>query len=605
MTVQLPVSVQAQRLLDRGDLIGAAKLIDGHGTLESTDALLLAITSRIMRMRGHASRAAALADRALALDANNGLALLERARQASAAGDPLAANGWYARAYRNMPDGETWVLEWIELQMGQPDGPNMLDVATRFCAAQPANALGWFQLGLLYQRVGRHDAALAAYAKADRLDPAVSMLQNNTAAAHIELGNLPRAKAILEPLLVREPGNALAWNNLSVVLLGLRDLAGAEVASERACTLAPDYPVALVTRVQVLKERQQWDAALAVAQRAGQLDPANPLVIWALAMLQLAQGDYANGWANHESRWFGSRELRDAVPNLPSPRWNGESFKGRTLFVWGEQGNGDAIQFARFLPRIAARVHEEGGRLVYCCFSQLLPLFARSFAESVDEIVPHDTAVLPAHDFHLPLGSLPLVLGVTEDRLADAAHYLKPASDPVARRSAGPRAQRPLRVGLVWSGSRTHQRNPLRAIDPLLYARAFHGVEGVEFVCLQVDAADDVAAMRHAGLSIEDPTVAWGSYDDTASALSTLDLVVTVCTSVAHLAGALGVPTWLLLDVNPHWVWSTERTDSAWYPGLKLYRQSAYRQWEPVVERVAVDLTRVAAGLSDVAPVDA
>ncbi|MGK8200713.1 tetratricopeptide repeat protein [Burkholderia cepacia] len=596
MSIHSLISEQAERLLERGDLIGAAKLTDEHCTRETTDAALLVATSRVMRMRGRLTDAMALAERALAQDPNNGPALVECARQSAAAGDAIGANDAYGRAYGTMSPGDLWVLEWIEMQAAQPDGADMLDVATRFCDVQPGNAAGWFHLGLLNQRAARHDAALAAYVQAERLDPCVPMLQNNIAAAYIERGDLTQAKTILDALLAREPDNALAWNNLAVVLLGERDLAGSEVASERACALAPDYPVALLTRVQVLKERQQPDAALTVALRAQQLDPTNPSIAWAIAMLQLARGDYANGWVNHEARWLGSPELCDVSPNLSSPRWNGESLAGRTLFVWGEQGNGDAIQFVRFLPRLAERVHAEGGKLVYCCFAQLLPLFERSVGDQVDMIVPHDTPILPAHDFHLPLGSLPFVLGVTGDRLADVPHYLRADPEAVAQLRAQMRARRPMRVGLVWSGNHAHRRNPLRSIDPTIYARAFRGVSDVEFVSLQVDASADVAAMRRAGFSLADPTADLRSYDDTATLLSTLDLVITVCTSVAHLAGAVGVPVWLLLDVNPHWVWATHRTDSPWYPAMTLYRQSAYQQWEPVVERVSDDLKRLVAG---------
>ncbi|KWO52151.1 hypothetical protein WM28_11825 [Burkholderia ubonensis] len=590
MTIQLPISVQVECLLARGDLIGAAKLTDEYCTRETTDAALLAVTSRVMRMRGRLSDATVLLERALALDPNSGPMLVECARRAAANGDAVGANDAYRRAYRTMSPGESWVLEWIEMQAAQPDDIDMLEVATRFCDAQPGSARGWFHLGLLHQRAARHDAALAAYMQADRLDPRIAMLQNNIAAAHIERGELSRAQTLLYTLLEREPDNALAWNNLAVVLLGQCDLVGSEVASERACALAPDYPVAMLTRVQVLKEQQQSDAALMVALRAQQLDPGNPSITWAIAMLQLAREDYANGWANHEARWLGSPELRDLSPELPSPRWNGESFTGRTLFVWGEQGNGDAIQFVRFLPRLAERVHVEGGKLVYCCFSQLLPLFARSVGDHIDVIVPHDTPTLPAHDFHLPLGSLPYVLGVTGDRLADMPHYLRANPKAVAQRCARVRTHQLMRVGLVWSGDRAHPRNPLRSIDPTIYACAFRDINDVEFVSLQVDASADVAAMGRAGLSLIDPTADLHSYDDTATLLMTLDLVITVCTSVAHLAGAIGVPVWLLLDVNPHWVWSRHRTNSPWYPGTTLYRQSAYREWEPVVERVADDL---------------
>ncbi|KAB0686341.1 tetratricopeptide repeat protein [Burkholderia territorii] len=590
MTTHEPLSALIDRLLDQGDLIGASRLFNEVAATNVSDPPLLIAGSRVMRMRGREADADALIERALVLDPDYAPAWVERARQAAASEDWAQASRWYARAYQSGVEGEPWILEWIELLARHLDQTNAVDLAERFCEAAPHSASGWFHLGLLHQRARRHREALAAYARAEQLDPAMPMLQNNIAAAHIELGDFLHAQPLLEALVAREPSNALAWNNLSLALLEQHDLAGSEVASERACALAPDYPVALLTHVQVLKERQQWSAALDAIHRAHQFDPNNPSIIWAMAMLQLLQGDYVQGWANHEARWLGSPELRDVSPDLPVPRWTGESLNGKTLFVWGEQGNGDAIQFMRFVPQLAERVHAEGGKLVYCCFAQFLSLFSRTLEGIVDAIVPHDVSVLPVFDFELPLASLPRALGVTMDRLPGATHYLKPDPGALERgRCRGANDGR-LRVGLVWSGNRIHRRNPLRSIEPLAYANAFKDIDEIEFVNLQLDASDELRAMREAGMAITDPTVELHSYDDTAALLSTLDLVITVCTSVAHLAGALGVQTWLLLDVNPHWVWMTERADSPWYPSLTLYRQTEYRKWAPVIERVANDL---------------
>ncbi|WP_321798635.1 tetratricopeptide repeat protein [Burkholderia sp. BCC1988] len=590
MTSREPISARIDRLLEQGDLIGASRLFDALAALNSCDPSLLIAGSRIMRMRGRNVDADALIECALVLDRDYEPAWVERARQAVAAEDWNQASRWYARAYQNAGKGEPWIIEWIELLVRHPDETNAIDLAERFCEASPSSASGWFHLGLLHQRARRHREALTAYRRASQLDPAMPMLENNIAAANIELGELLHAQPLLEALVAREPSNALAWNNLALVLLEQHDLAGSEVASERACALAPDYPVALLTHVQVLKERQQWDAALTAIHRARQFDPSNPSIIWAMAMLQLLHGDYVPGWANHEARWFGSPELRDVLPNMPVPRWTGESLDGKTLFVWGEQGNGDAIQFMRFVPQLAERVRAEGGKLVYCCFAQFLPLFSRALEGIVDTIVPHDISALPVHDFELPLASLPLALGLTMDQLPGATHYLQPDPCAVERWRGRWAHDGRLRVGLVWSGNRTHRRNPLRSIEPLAYANAFKDIDGIEFVNLQLNASDELGAMREAGMVITDPTAELRSYDDTAALLSTLDLVITVCTSVAHLAGALGVPTWLLLDVNPHWVWMAERTDSPWYPSLTLYRQDEYRQWAPVIERVAGDL---------------
>ena len=420
------------------------------------------------------------------------------------------------------------------------------------------------------------------------------MLRNNTAAAYIELREYDLAQSLLEQTLTDEPGNAMAWTNLASVLLRSGDPRASQIAAERACTLAPDFSGALQIYSNVLKELQRWDAALELARRALDLEPHNSSYAWSVAMLQLLRGDFENGWRNHEARWQGSPELRDVSPNVPAPLWQGEPLEGRTLFVWGEQGHGDAMQFVRFVPLIAERVKREGGRLVYCCFSNLLPLFERSLAGVVETIVPHDQQPLPDFDVHLPLCSLPLMLGTRIEDLPVRASYLKAdAAKTDAWRGRGESRGR-LRVGLAWSGSRTHQRNPYRSLDALAFARTFGAFREIEFFSLQVNAADEVSAASEAGLRLTDVTSEFQSFDDTAALIQGLDLVITVCTSVAHLAGALGVPTWVLLDVNPHWVWMTDRQDSPWYPSVRLYRQTEFQQWEPVLARVAADLTRLA-----------
>jgi len=216
-------------------------------------------------------------------------------------------------------------------------------------------------------------------------------------------------------------------------------------------------------------------------------------------------------------------------------------------------------------------------------------------SDDVDMIVSHDQSPFPPHDFHLPLASLPLMLNVTLKQLPVAKAYLKADGAKVDAWSVRlPARSGRLRVGQVWSGSRTHQRNPLRAVDPLAYARAFKHFQSIDFVSVQLDGGNDVQTMRDEGLRVIDHAGELKSFDDTAALLQSMDLVITVCTSAAHLAGSLGVQTWVLLDVNPHWVWMTERSDSPWYPSIRLYRQQKHGQWAPVLEQVARDLEAVA-----------
>jgi Tfp pilus assembly protein PilF len=578
----------------QGDLIGAWRLLNAGELEQSGHSGVLVARARLLRLRGRHLEARVSLEQRLLDSPCDSAVQVELARIALDFGESEVAHAWYERAYGDEAIGEGWVLDWADLLCRLNRFDVAQSVVLAYCECVPARAHGWFVLGLTYQLQNQHDLALSSYDRALQLDATVPMLRNNMAASYIETGACAKAKLLLELALREEPANAFAWTNLAIVLLRGLDPAAAQVAAERACVLAPDYLVALQTCSNIHKELQEWDSALALIQRGLTLAPGDASMSWSLAMLQLLRGDYAAGWLSHEARWDGSPELRNSLPQMSAPRWQGDSLAGKTLFVWSEQGYGDVIQFVRFLPLIAERVRREGGKLVFCCYSALLTLVRRSLGEDVDMIVPHDQSPFPPHDFHLPMASLPLMLNVTLDQLPVGEAYLKADGAKVDAWSARlPARSGRFRVGLVWSGSRTHQRNPLRAVDPLAYARTFNHFQSVDFVSVQLDGGRDVQAMCKEGLRVIDHSGELRSFDDTAALLQSMDLVITVCTSAAHLAGSLGVQTWVLLDVNPHWVWMTERSDSPWYPSIRLYRQQKYGQWAPVLEQVARDLEAV------------
>ncbi|GAB6852758.1 tetratricopeptide repeat protein [Paraburkholderia kururiensis] len=586
---------EVEALIARGDLIAATRQLDAHHAVASVNPRELVVASRLGCLRGRFAEARELLGRALQNDPGNVAALVERARLAIRTGEDPAADAAFQRAWDAGGRDDDWMVDWIDVLLRQGRFDQARHLATVRCERAPREPGTWFRLGLAHQQAHHHLQALDAYRHAEQLDPRLPMLRNNMGAACLELQRYDEAQRLLEATLADEPDHVLAWTNLATVLLKTGRPGDSLVAAERACALAPGYVNALQTYSYVLRELQQWDPALATAQKALALEPANSSLVWTVAMLQLMQGDYANGWVNHEARWSGSPELRDASPNLPAPRWNGQPLAGRTLFVWGEQGHGDVLQFVRFVPALAARISREGGSLVYCCFSTLRALLARSLGDAVPVIVGHEQRPLPPFDFHLPLASLPLVLGIAPDDLpAAAVPYLRPDPGFASTWQARLPHDGSLRVGVAWTGSQGHQRNPMRSIDPALLARALGGTAGVTFVSLQVPAGDDAQRARSAGMALVDHTAELESFDDTAALVAGLDLVITVCTSVAHLAGALGVPTWVLLDVNPHWVWMTGRTDSPWYPHTRLYRQRGYGQWTPVLETVASDLAALA-----------
>ncbi|KVM95005.1 tetratricopeptide repeat protein [Burkholderia diffusa] len=454
-----------------------------------------------------------------------------------------------------------------------------------------------FNHGYALQMLGRHADAVAPYRAAYALDPRWPSLRNNLAIAlRLSGGDRCEEIALLDAAVEADPRDVQAWINLIVARLATLDLDGALACAARLAEIAPDNALALNNIAMAMKEAQRWDDAERYAARACELSPDDASFRFNLAIIQLVRGNYAAGWRGHEARWDGAGELRGRRPVLPGPRWQGEPLAGKTLLVWGEQGLGDVLQFARFVAPLAERVHREGGRLAWNTFPQVGTLMRRSLGAHADAFsAGGGVDELPAFDYEVPLIGLPLMLGMETSTLGASVPYLHAdsrARDAWRARLAGDGR---LKVGLVWTGSAQHQRNPFRRVGLERYADAFRGIDGVAFHSLQPGADADVAAARAAGFAIEDFTAELKSFDDTAAFIGALDLVITVCTSVAHLSGALGARTWVLLDVNPHWPWLLERTDSPWYPTATLYRQPRFGDWGAVMEAVVRDLRGLAA----------
>lgn len=502
-----------------------------------------------------------------------------------------------AASSANAADDYDAIVTATQTMIDRGDIARAVEFAALHGRLHPTSAAAAFNCGYALQMAGRHAEAIPPYRHALGLDPAWPSLKNNLAVAIRMSGGDPDIEhALIEGALDDNPDDARAWTNATITRLIRFDLDGAQHAATRAATLAPHDPLANNNVAMVMKEAQRWDQAEHHAQRAAGLAPDNPSHRHNLSLLKLARGDFEAGWPLYEARWEGSSELRGGLPAFPRPRWRGEPLAGKTLLLWGEQGIGDLLQFCRYVPLLAERVHREGGRIVWNTFPQAGALLERSLGQHVDRFdIATRVDHLPDHDYELPLMSIPWMLGLDGAALAASAPYLHAdagATDAWRHALSG---EKRLKVGLAWTGSLAHSRNRFRRVGLERYADAFAGMQDdVAFYSLQLGAQHDVEAARTAGFNVTDMTREWRTLDDTAAFVGALDLVITVCTSVAHLSGALGQRTWVLLDANPHWVWQHDRRDSPFYPSVSLYRQKTFADWNPALDEVVADLRDLA-----------
>ena len=403
--------------------------------------------------------------------------------------------------------------------------------------------------GLVLAKLGRYEQAIADYERAIQLDP-------KSVDAYSNLGNALRA--------LGQPENALSWYDRSVAI-------------------APNIANA-TNRAITLTELGRFDEAMVAYDQALAIDPNHATLVWNFALLQLWLGNFEAGWRGREARWK-NPDIAAGYPKLDTPMWLGkEPVAGKTVVVCQDEGMGDAIQFARYIPMLAAR----GARVILVVDEPLCPLLAG--LSGVSHCLPKKQGmVVPPFDFHVAIDSLPLAFGTRLDTIGAATAYLPlPDADRVQTWEGRLGRRERLRVGLAWSGNPKHSNDRNRSI-PL---RLLSGILDVDamFVSLQKNSKpQDADTLRERG-DIFDHTALLTDFAETAALVSCLDLVITVDTSVAHLAAAVGRPTWILLPYVADWRWLLDRDDSPWYPTVRLFRQTATREYGSVLDRVRAEL---------------
>jgi tetratricopeptide (TPR) repeat protein len=419
----------------------------------------------------------------------------------------------------------------------------------RSAAAEPEHAPTFAMRGFVRANLKKYQDAIGDYETAIRLDPEHAEACSNLGNAFRDLG---------------QPERALSWY-------------------DRALALEPNI-VNATNRALILTELGRFFEARAAYQYAMGIDPNNPSLLWNLALFQLWLGDFEAGWRGREARW-NVPGIAKGYPKLDTPMWIGEeSIAGKTVAVCQDEGIGDVIQFVRYVPKLAAR----GARVILVVNKELCPLL--SGLRGVSHCLPKSQGmVVPPFDFHVAIDSLPFAFGTRLDSIPLGRDYLPPPEARLVQAwedRLGPHEK--LRVGLVWSGNPRHSNDrnrslPLRSLAPFLDVDA-------QFVSLQKGPRPEDAETLRERKEIVDHTAQLTDFAETAALVSCLDVVITVDTSVAHLAGALGRATWLLLPYVADWRWLLNRDDSPWYPTVRLFRQSETRDYGSVVERVREEL---------------
>lgn len=388
----------------------------------------------------------------------------------------------------------------------------------------------------------------------------------------LQAGAAEQAVRLIAHAIVCGGAAAIYYANLGNALHRLDRFDLALEAYQKALVLDPGNPDTANALAHTLHLQGHYAEARAGYEKILAAHPGHADARFNLSLLELLEGDFVSGFRNYEARWKAA-EHRAQDRGLPQPLWRGEPLAGRRILLHAEQGLGDSLQFLRYLPQVAAA----GGKILLDLPSSLRLLAATSFP-NVTLLAPG--LPLPAFECHCPLMSLPLACGSTAATIPAAIPYL---AVPIARRIAAAAHDWPaegLRVGLVWAGSPTHHRDRQRSIPLPKLAEALGGLAGIHFYSLQVGPASgeqkEFPGLAPLPLDPED-------FATTAALVEQLDLVITVDTALAHLAGALGKPVWLLLAHVPDWRWQRERADSPWYPTLRLFRQRVAGEWAPVL----------------------
>ncbi|MEI9925920.1 MAG: tetratricopeptide repeat-containing glycosyltransferase family protein [Bradyrhizobium sp.] len=518
---------------------------------------------------------------ALAMDSGHADSLHLMGLLSSQSGQYDHAAEWLVRAIRQDPRPEFLASLGLALRQ-QGRNEEAFKVFDKALQLKPREWDVARECGIALHQVGRLEDAHAWFDLCNEIRP------DDFASLHLrsrnlfELGRFEEALADARQAHRLDPAEPGICSHIGVILRSLSRNEEALPWYDRALALAPNSVDALNNKALLLSQMHRFDEAFATYGRAKALAPDNVEVEWNLGHLQMLTGNFEAGWTGLEARW--KRAAGPIYPPFTQPKWLGEGpVEGKTVLVCSDEGLGDFIQFARYIPMLAAR----GARVILFVPDAIAALVAG--LPGVSGCFAFSGRTLPAFDMHCPVSSLPLAFGTRLDSIPAATSYLpRPAEARVQAWEDRLGTHDRLRVGLVWAGNPNHKNDRNRSIPLRLLTRILD--VGATFVSLQKDVRPSDKAVLDERSDIVDLIAHLTDFTETAALIGCLDLVITVDTSVAHLAGSLGCPTWIVLPYTPDYRWLLDRDDSPWYPTVRLFRQNQTRDYEMVLDRVRSEL---------------
>ena len=445
-------------------------------------------------------------------------------------------------------------------------------------------------LGLIKASSGAHLEAIQYFEQVILIEPNNASTQNNLAKAISEgsLAYLNRGIALrvdhhfsealpyFDQAIAINPNYADAHFNRGIALQFLGRLEEALESYDQTMRIQPEFAEVYFNAGIAFRDLQRPIEALANFDFAIKVNPDHSLAHWNKALLLLLRGDFQQGWIEHEWRW--KSVIKGDARNFPQPLWLGDqSLLNKTILLYSEQGFGDTIQFCRYTKLIS----KLGAKIILEVEPALVDLLSE--LEGVDQIIAKGDP-LPNFDFQCPLLSLPLAFKTTIETIPVAHRYIQANKEKVNAWKTKLGEKRKPRIGIAWNGSPFHNNDHNRSINiaeiiPLLSP-------SYEYICLQktIRTLDEVALKG--GVNIKFFGDELQDFSDTAALCELMDIVISVDTSLAHLAGALGIPTWILLPLHPDWRWLLDRSDSPWYPSVTLYRQKSEGDWQALISEL-------------------